>query len=160
MAAVTAMIDSCDNSSISLKVPNFLLLAKKQKTTYFVKDFSWFAKFLFNQFWSSYIAWLYIKRIKLHTKGPPLSALSLSLNPQCSKIGFTLLHMFQNSSILLHLLYKNISYYIAPLHHTSYTTPLHTIHLSHTSILWNFIILLPKNTFSSHSLFLIQNLPS
>ena len=49
---MTAMIDNCDSSSISLKVPSFLLLAKKQnpsnETTYFVKDFSLFAEPLFN----------------------------------------------------------------------------------------------------------------
>ena len=46
------MIDSYDNNSISLKVPSFLLLAKKQnpsnETTYFVKDFSLFAEPPFN----------------------------------------------------------------------------------------------------------------
>ena len=50
--AVTAMIDSCNSSSNTIKVFNFLLLAKKQnptnETTYFVKDFSLFAKFPFN----------------------------------------------------------------------------------------------------------------
>ena len=44
------MIDSCDSSSISLKVPSFLLLAKKQnpfnETTYFVKDFPYLLNFL------------------------------------------------------------------------------------------------------------------
>ena len=46
------MIDNCDSNSISLKAPNFLLLAKKQnpsiETTCFVKDFSLFAIFPFN----------------------------------------------------------------------------------------------------------------
>ena len=46
--AVTAVIDSCYSYNFSLKISNFLHLAKKQRTTYFVKDFSWFAKFPFN----------------------------------------------------------------------------------------------------------------
>ena len=45
-------------------------MVKKQKTTYFVKKFPLFANFPSTKFWSSYIAWLYIKRAKLHTKGP------------------------------------------------------------------------------------------
>ena len=49
---MTTMIDSYDSNSISLKVPSFLLLAKKQnpsnETTCFVNDFSLFAIFPFN----------------------------------------------------------------------------------------------------------------
>ena len=49
---MTSMIDSYDSNSISLKVPSFLLLAKKQnssnETTYFIKDFSLFSIFPFN----------------------------------------------------------------------------------------------------------------
>ena len=64
----------------------FLLLVKKQKTTYFVKKISLFANFPCTKFWSNYITWLYIKRTKLHTKhiihpplfDPPLCSLSLS----------------------------------------------------------------------------------
>ena len=49
---VTAVIDSCYSYNISLKVSNFLLLAKKKnlsnETAYLVKDFSLFADFPFN----------------------------------------------------------------------------------------------------------------
>ena len=75
-SAVTAVIDSYYSYNINLKTFNFLLLAKKQSltngTTYLVKDFSLFAIFPSTKFWSSYIAWLYIKRTKLHTKGGPI----------------------------------------------------------------------------------------
>ena len=52
LSAVTVVIDNYYSYNINLKVPNFLLLAKKQnpsnETTYFVKDLSLFAIFPFN----------------------------------------------------------------------------------------------------------------
>ena len=62
--------------------------------------------------------------------------------PLSSSIFWKFIHLAAHISKLLH------------------ATPLYTIHLSHTLIFWNLIILLPKNTSTSHSLFLIQNLPS
>ena len=142
------MIDSCDSSSISLKVPNFLLLAKKQKTTYFVKDFSWFAKFPFNLFWSNYIAWLYIKRTKLHTKGPPFSDPSfwssrfwnlIHLAAHISKLLHTSpspfqRYLFLDNTIILHILHHTITQYpsLPTLHYSeisSFLLPKTHLHL-------------------------------
>ena len=102
-SAVKAVIDSCYGYNIDLKVPNFLLLTKKQSptngTTYLVKNFSLFVIFPSTKFWSNYIAWLYIKRTKLHTKGDQ----SILLTPSYAETSLILLqstHFHTSTSLL------------------------------------------------------------
>ena len=133
-STVTAVIDSCYNYNISLKVSNFLLPAKKQnpsnETTYLVKNFSLLLIFPSTKLWSSYITWLYITRTKLRTKWQTNPSLS---HPIIIKLHFAATYTFSYFPISL-----TKSFFID--NNTTHRYPLPITHFSHTPLFWNFIV--------------------
>ena len=65
---------SCNSYNIStIKSQPFFFWPKNKGPLTLSKFFPYLLFFPSTKFWSSYIAWLYIKRTKLHTKGGSLS---------------------------------------------------------------------------------------
>ena len=146
-------------------------MAKNKGPLTLSKFFPYLLFFPSTKFWSSYKVWLYIKRTKLHTKRPslwsPLGWSLLSLSDPFSQIHPSLTFLCRNFthfaakytfphfpiSLTKSLFIDNNTTHI--LQHTIIHYTL-SIFLS-SLIFWNFIILLPKDTSSSHSLFHIQN---
>ena len=109
---------NCNSYNIStIKSETFFFWPKNKRPLTLLKFFPYLLFFPSTKFWSSYIAWFYIKRTKLHTKGPSLwsplgwSLLSLSdpfsqihlLSPSYAETSLILLQNthFQTSSSLL-----------------------------------------------------------
>ena len=139
---------SCNNYNINtIKSQTFFFWPKNKGPLTLSKFFPYLLFFPSTKFWSNYIAWLYIKRTKLHTKGlfdllSPIPFRLISTLPLWSFLSdsslshplIQKLHSFCykiHISTLLHLSYK------VTLHrqqHNTHTTthhhPLHTIYLS------------------------------
>ena len=130
------------------KSQNFFFWLKNKRSLALLKFFLYLLFFPSNKFWSSYIAWLYIKRTKLHTKGPPLSDPSfwslrfwnlIHLAAHISKLLHTSpspfqRYLFLDNTIILHLLHHTITQYpsLPTLHYSeisSFLLPKTHLHL-------------------------------
>ena len=65
--------------SATFKSQNFFFWLKNKRSLILLKFFPYLLFFLSTKFWSNYIAWLYTKRTKLHTKKGTLSLIQPSL---------------------------------------------------------------------------------
>ena len=144
---VTTVIDSYYSYNISFKSLTFFFWLKNKiplmKPLTLFKTFPYLLIFPSTKFWSSYIAWLYIKRTKLHTKGQTDPSLS---HPIILKLHFAATYTFSYFPIsfakslfidnnITHILQHTIIHYpffphsiILKLHHFCYPkTHLHPI---------------------------------
>ena len=106
---------SCNSYNIStIKSQIFFFWPKNKGPLTLSKFFPYLLFFPSTKFWSSYIAWLYIKRTKLHTKGPslwsPLGWSLLSLSNPFSQIHLLSLSYVETSFILL----QNTHFHTSP----------------------------------------------
>ena len=122
--AIQMTSSSCNSYNIStIKSQTFFFWPKNKRPLTLLKFFPYLLFFPSTKFWSSYIAWLYIKRTKLHTKGPSLwSPLDWSLLPL--SLILSLRFIFSHPLIQkLHSFCCKIHIFTLP--HLSYKVPLH-----------------------------------
>ena len=106
---------SCNSYNISIiKSQTFFFWPKNKGPLPLSKFFPYVLFFPSTKFWSSYIAWFYIKRTKLHTKEPslwsPLGWSLLSLSNPFSQIHLLSLSYAETSFILL----QNTHFHTSP----------------------------------------------
>ena len=131
---------SCNSYNIStIKSQTFFFWLKNKGPLTSSKFFPYLLFFPSTKFWSSYIAWLYIKRTKLHTKGTPslIPTWLISTFPFWSlpsliqpsfwssiipKIHSSYCHISKRSPYIFSSLLQNPSLYITT-QHTYYNIP-------------------------------------